>query len=666
MKRIFIIFSLSLLTSALAIAQTLESQTYPKGIYLFCGKDIPRNFFYLIEKQNASGLWAKAAELRAPQNAVALKANILRLPDFFTSTMTLPTERADFFWERLSLSTTIDSLALVTADPKIMAAVGCGWFDDGVAASGEYRYRVTKVYRTDSIALGEISSRFPENNFKAKLKTALSEPEETHVTLYYELNDAKNIGDVILYRSRLMENNYQVTPTRTVYTSLNGRMVAMLSDESVAKGMAYNYVAIPRDRLGNLGTPSDTAQVYNLKNLSDIGIIDSFKIVGDKAKKGFMLTWAMKSDFYIHSYEIFRSKDYDSGYKSIATLPASESSFLDIHDINFGEIYFYYIVVNNGFGDNVPSAPTPAVLEGAQMNFLPPQNLIAELHGNVVHLSFASVDDDTWGYQVFRAEGYTGELKQIASISVSKLQKADGEHPVMVFTDTLAQSHMPQTLSYAVADINSSYNYSPLSERVAIQYSGGMMSAPSNVEAQLRGDRILVLWNDAAKTHPYIGGYQLWRSEVKGETESEAQLIATLDFEQNNYIDTLIIPGTHYRYRVESVGLEGETSDRSLHAGIAVPKELPLPPGQVSAIAADNRILLRWDNPLDPSIQSIRVYRSTTSVQAALLKELPADQSTFEDKTAKPGEQYFYNVLTVNNRGEESKADVPVSGRIRR
>jgi len=665
MKRILFIISLSLLAVVPANAQTPEARTYPNGIYIFCGKEIPRNFYYLIEKQDASGSWVKAAELRAPQNAAALKANLLRLPDFFAATMPLPTDLADLLWKRLSLSSSADSLFTYTADPKIMASLGCGWFDDGIAASGNYRYRLSKVYRTDAIALGEISRSFPENNYKGTLNTIRFVPEGTHVTLYYALSDTLLTNSVILYRSRLQENNYKPIPARASFTMLSGKTVAVVRDESVAKGMAYSYAAVPRDVLGNMGTPSDTVQVYNLTSMTDIGIVKSFKAVADKEKKGIMLTWEMTSDLHIMGYEIFRSKEYETGYERIATLPAETSSYFDYFGINYGEAYFYYMVVNNGFGGNVPTAPTPVALEGSKKNFLPPQDFQAELHGNVVHLTFASVDSDTWGYRIFRGEGYTGELTQIASLSVSHQLSADANRSVALFTDTLTLSHTPQTYSYAVADVNSSYNVSPLSERVTVQYSGGMMPAPSNVEALLRNDRILVVWNDMAKIHPYISGYNLWRSTMSGETEAEAQLIATLTYEQNNYTDTLVTPATHYRYSVESIGINGESSGRSLHAGITVPRQLPLPPGQVSALVADNRILLRWDNSLDPSVQSIRVYRAAANAQATLLKELPANLNTFEDKTAKKGEQYYYYVVTVNGRGEESRADEPVSARLR-
>jgi hypothetical protein len=668
MKRILFIISFSLLTNVLALAQmpqALQARAYPNGIYIFCGKEIPRNFYYLVEKQDASGAWLRAAELRAPQSAAALKASLLQLPGFFTASMRLPIDRADFFWERQGRSSDIDSLLMFTADPKVLAAVGCAWFDDGIAA-GEYHYRVSKVYRTDAIALGEVSKRFPDNEYKGSLKTVRSEPEEMAVALYYSVSDPRSTGDVVLYRSRLMENNYQAMPARPTYASLDGQVVAVLRDESVARGMAYSYVAVPRDALGNMGTPSDTIQVYNLKNLADIGIVSSFKAVGDKEKKGIMLSWDMNSDFYIHGYEIFRSQDLESGYKSIITLPAGETSYLDSYGIEFGQVYFYYMVVNNGYGNNVRTPATPVALVGQKDNFLPPQNLSAELRDNVVHLSFTSVDPDTWGFQIFRGEGYMGELTQIGAFSIPQRSLVNGEYPMLSFTDTLIKTPLPQTYSYAVTDLNSSNLPSPMSERVSIQYSGGMLPAPSNMEAQLRGDYVWVLWSDVIQMYPYVSGYRLWRSVVSGETESEAQLIATLPAEQNNYVDSLIIPGAYYRYSTEVVGVNNEISGRSLYVGVAVPRQLPLPPGRVFAMATESSILLQWDLPLDPGIKALRIYRAISNAAPSLLKELPANQTRYEDRSAKQDEQYYYYVVTVNQRGEESRADEPVSARIRK
>ena len=658
MKRIILIIAV-LLPSILGFAQSLESKAYPTGIYIFCGREIPRNFHYLIEKKSATGEYDTVAVLRAPQNAIALRANLLNLPDYLQAIMPIPTELAEHFLKRANLSPNIDSLHAYKYDPKILAAIGCGWFDDGISTEGTYHYRISKVYRTDAVVLGELSQPFPENGFRGKLTTVRFEPAITHITLNYRVSDNSQTSGVALFRSRFMEKDYQIVPAETSYASLSGEMVAVVRDESVAKGMTYSYVAVPFDALGNFGIASDTINVYNFNNMSDIGILEEFNVVADKEKKGVHLNWKMTSDFYIHSYEIYRSKDYDGEYQRVVTLPADADSFFDEVQIDYGDAYFYYMVVSNGYGANLPSARTPVILEGDRENFMPPQNLVATLTDNVVQLSFASVDPNTKGYQIFRGEGYLGELSLIASFSTF-----DG---FAEYYDTLALSVKPTIYSYAVADVNSSFKVSPLSERVTVQYSGGLLPIPANVIAQLRDNEIFIVWDDMHNQNAFISGYNVWRTALENDkTIEEAKIIATTNHNENAYFDKEIIPGKHYRYEIESVALDGETSSRSLHVGVIVPQQLPLSPSQVTAFPTDNSVILRWDNPFDESIQSVRIYRATLNAKETMLKELPADNNTYEDKTVKKGEQYFYNVVTVNKRGEECKRDEPVGVRVRK
>ena len=696
MKRIFII--LLVLSPVIAgnaqNVQSPSSRAYPTGIYIFCGKEIPRNFHYLIEKKSAAGAWENVAEVRAPQNAVGFKANLLNLPPYFMAMMPFEYELADSLWKRQIAAPDVYSLYAYAYDPKIVASMGCGWFDDGLKNEGNLQYRISRVMKEESIVLGELNQRFPENQYKGTLKTIRFDPSPDlgQITLYYGVTDSVSTYKARLYRSRLMENEYIEVSADAAYATMNDRIVAIIRDETATKGFAYNYFAIPYDALGNLGMPSDTIAAYNLTNRSDIGLLTEFTAVGEKEKKGVALKWEMTSDYFILGYELFRSKNYDGDYQLIATLPANVNSYFDNFNIDPGEAYFYYMTVNNGFGANVPSARIPVILEGDVINFMPPQNLEATVSGNVVELKFQNLKADTRGYQIFRGEGYLGELSLIATMSVAapspppsegagggSSEEAEGGN-IVIFNDTLSISYRPKTYSYAVADVNSSYDISPLSDRVSIQWSGGMITSPSGLDVQLRGDEIFVMWDDMTQINAFVSGYNLYRSTVslppspseepppapsKGGVESKPEIIATLNYDANGYFDKDIIPGKHYRYYVETIDMNGELSGVGLHAGIFVPLRPPLPPGQVTAIAADNSILLRWDNPFDENIKSIRIYRAALNAAASLLKELPADQTAFEDQTAKPSEQYFYYVVTVNGRGEESRADEPVSGRIR-
>ena len=658
MKRILFILSIALLSSASLSAQSPSGRTYPNGIYLFCGNEIPRTFYYLIERRDAAGLWQNVAKRQAPQNAAELKSNLLGLPAFFSSNLSLPYDRSDYLWDLQRKSFTTDSLLVFALDPKILAAVGCGWFDDGLQPGQAYQYRISRVIRKDTIVLGEVYQHFPDNKYRGRLDILQFIPNGDEITLYYGLTDSVSTQGLKLYRSRFKENNYSEVPVSSGFTDLNDRTVAVVSDESVATGMAYSYVAVPYDNLGNLGSPSDTINIYNLTKIADMGIVTEMNAVGDKEKRGVTLSWKMKTDSYVQFYEVYRSKNYDKGYERIVTLPAERTTYFD-DEIDPTVAYYYFVTMNNGFTTSLPSARVQVILEGGKANIIPPQNLVADLQGNVVTLTFNTIEPDTRSYQIFRGEGYTGDLSLYASL--------DAVDSVATFRDVLAQTIEPQTFSYAVADVNSSNSVSPLSQRVSIQYSGGMLPVPNRIDAQLRGREIFVIWDDVSKQNAFVAGYNLWRSTIdpEGKTEEEARIVASLSYQENSYTDTLLIPGKHYRYVVESVDINGETSSKSMQAGIRVPQQLPLAPGQVSAFASGERIQLSWDNPLDPSIRNIRVYRAATGAEATLLKELPADESNFEDLTAQKGVQYYYFVITVNTRGEESKWDEPVGGKIR-
>ena len=660
MKKILFIISIALIIGAPLRAQFPTGRAYPGGIYVFCGKELPRYFYYSVEKKDASGNWKKVAELRAPQNEAELKANLLKLPASIRESMPLPVERSASLWTLISKSLTADSLYVYAADPKIMSVVGCGWFDDGLSTPGTYQYRVSKVTSKETEVLSEVSQRFPENSYTGTLEILQFTPRGAEIALYYGLSDTTTTSVLKLYRGHLQEKDYHETPSTTSYTTLNGRTVALVRDNSVIKGMAYSYVAVPYDVIGNKGTPSDTINVYNITNITDIGIATKLHAVADKATGGVTVNWEFSTEANAQRYELYRSKDFDGDYERIATLPSDVKTYID-RDIDPAEVYYYFVVMHNGFGSSVPSARAPVILEGDKSNFLPPQNLTASLQGNQVHLSFGSSEEpETRSYQVYRGEGFTGPVSLIASI--------ESPDSIVHYVDTLPPSVTPKTYSYAVADVNSSYHISPLSERASIQYSGGMLPVPSRVTAQLRGDEILVVWDDMSKQNIAVAGYNVWRSIVdgKGQTIEAPAIVATPAYYQNNYIDTQIVPGKHYRYALESFDVNGEKSSQSLHVGIAVPAQPPLAPGQVSAFASADRVLLRWDNPADPSVASIRVYRATQNAAAVKLQDLPADKDTYEDKTAQKGEQYFYYVVTVNTRNEESRSDSPVSAKIRK
>jgi len=115
------------------------------------------------------------------------------------------------------------------------------------------------------------------------------------------------------------------------------------------------------------------------------------------------------------------------------------------------------------------------------------------------------------------------------------------------------------------------------------------------------------------------------------------------------------------------VGLNtADVSSFSRNASILIPQQTTINPGNVTAIAAQNKIVIKWDLPADSSLKIIRIYRAGANQKASLLKDLPATVEQFEDTGIEVNIMYYYFITTVNGKNKESKPTNPVSAKVRR
>jgi len=659
-NRIITVLIIAIMSGGLS-AQNLTGRAYKTGNYIFCGKDLPKHFSYLIEKKSSTDTtWKTVAELKSPLNEAECKAAIMELPQAIASLTTVEDASIHLFWQRLQTVLVSDSLYAYAFDPRYQSAAGIAWFDNNLKQPGDYHYRVSKLSKSGTksrVSEGTIS--FPGNPFNGTLRAARFQLAGNAIDISYEVNDSLNTAGVILYRSLYKQNKFIEINPSLLFTKQKNRIVALVTDASVIKGLTYSYYAIPFDALGNRGRATDTLNIYNVSKQSDIGIITSFDATPITERQGVELKWNLKSNLNTTSIEVFRSLSYDGAYKNIASLPPSATHYFDASRLKPATTYYYYIAINNGYGNSLPSARTPAILKGNKRNFLPPQNLTISRKENVVSLTFHRLDRDTRGYYVYRADGYVAPLQQLPRILLST-------DSIVKYNDTLPKTTTSAVYSYAVASENTSYNISPQTERVNVRYSGGMLPIPNKINAMLIQKAIFVTWENMSDVNSAVSGYKIFRKSDVNDLETEPErVIATTTNTNNNYTDTLLVDGRHYSYRVQSLGLDStDVSSLSMPVGVLFPEILPLQPGLVSAIAANTKILLKWTLPADPSLSKIKIYRATENQMAELIKELPLSIETFEDTAAQPGTTYFYYIITVNKKGKESKPTDPVSAKL--
>lgn len=647
------------LWQAISLAQTKpEARAYQTGNYIFCGNEIPKNFTYLIERKEGEN-WQTIAQLKAPQSETECMAALMQLPPSLAAITTIDEATVAFIWKRIQQSDVIDSIYAYSNDPRYQHMSQTACFDNEIEKAGTYTYRIQKLNKSgNQLAVSEVSVEFPSKIPVSKIKPVRFKLNESSISISYTIADQTSVGGIKLFRSNYLRNNFTVIPTQLIYTNEKGQMVAVLNDNTATKGLTYSYVAQPYDVLGNPGNTTDTLNIYFANNTANAGIISNFKATSIPEKGGNMLSWEINQKMNVKTINLYRSNTFDGPYQFIASLKPGANEYFDSQNLSPAIAYYYYATINNGYTESLPSARFTAILEGKRTNLLPPQDLNIEREGNIVTLNFRKLGTDTKGYYIYRGDGYVAPLKQLPRMLIST-------DTLLIYTDTLPQTINSMVYSYAVASVNTSYNVSPQSNRVSIAYSGGRLPAPLNVTAMEQNDGIMIKWSNAAGLHAGVSEYRVFRKAMQNNKEIEPEkVIATTAFNQNFYIDKNVQPGRYYSYRVQCIGSDTlDTGAMSMPGNILYKTDALLQPGDITCIPSDGKIILKWTLPIDESLVSSLIYRSTEKGQASLLKELDKNISEYEDRSAKKNEQYYYFVVLKYSVERTSKPSDAVSGK---
>lgn len=640
-------------------AQSNTSRAFQSGNYIFCGKELPKKFSYLIEKELGTNNWKSVAELKAPVNIAECKARMMQLPSSLAELTSIDANIINFVWKRIEKSNQLDSLYMYSVDPRYQSIAGVAWFDTDIKLPGQYRYRINKLSRAGVITkLNEITVAFPAEPFKGKAKPVRYKFHDNSIDLSYDVSDKENTLGLKLFRANYLQKNYLEISPSVYFTSQKEKMVALLTDNSAIKGFTYSYLAVPYDFLGNTGIASDTLNIYYLAKPADLGLITNFEVKPKPEQGGNLLKWIYNAKTNVASIEVFRSNSYTDNYKRIASLSATQNEYFDALRISPAITYYYYISINNGMGNSLPSARVPAILMGNKQNLIPPQDLTISRKDRIVTLQFRKVGHDVRAYYIYRGDGYIAPLIQHPRMLLST-------DSLLTFNDTLPLSVSPSVYSYAVASVNTSYSISPMSERVNTSFSGGRLPIPDNLNAVLRNNEIFVSWSDVAKLNSAITGYQIFRKTSRNNQVIEPEkLIATTDFETNFFVDKMVSDNHYFTYRIQSVGTDTtDLSSLSLPTGAVYPKNVLLQPGEVLAMAADKKILLKWTLPQNEPITSVFIYRAIENGNPELINESIGNIESFEDLTAKKGVRYYYFIKLKYKNNQESDPTDAVSAK---
>ena len=155
------------------------------------------------------------------------------------------------------------------------------------------------------------------------------------------------------------------------------------------------------------------------------------------------------------------------------------------------------------------------------------------------------------------------------------------------------------------------------------------------------------------RPHPNarINGYAIDRSDARGVEWKEIKSIqGRLNAE---YIDTDLSDGATYYYRVRAITFDNLSTPPSEVVKV-VTKLLPPEIKNLTATTnVPNLITLRWDASPLQDLNHYNIYRSTTK-EGHYEYYVKLHGTTWNDKTTKDGESFYYQVTAVDNDGLES------------
>jgi fibronectin type 3 domain-containing protein len=321
--------------------------------------------------------------------------------------------------------------------------------------------------------------------------------------------------------------------------------------------------------------------------------------------------------------------------------------YLD-QDVVAGTTYYYRVSGTNLVGEGPLSNEVSATPLGVPSA---PQNLVADAEyfegypdpsdGTwVMHLSWSPPASDGGtaiiGYNIYRGTTSGGEAFLTAVGNVASYQDNAVVAGVTYYYRISAANAIGEgDMSAEASDTTAS----PPGPPILVQAVGGV-------------GQITVSW-----TQPlYNGGTPITGYEIyRGTTSNGETYLASVGSSIRSYVDSAVVAGTTYYYKVRAVNAVGPGSYSSEVSAVSIAG--PSAPQNLVATAGAQQVVLTWSAPASDggsAITSYKIYRGTSSNGETYLTSVSSSLLTYTDTGLTAGTRYYYKVTAVNAVGESS------------
>lgn len=627
----------------------------PQGIYLYLGNEFPDDFAYRISRKTSArnSEYEEVTVVRQPTSQAQLTENILTYNGLIPNLPLLSTDDSYRLWDHTLRYDDIDSL-LVANGAVTYLSLGVAYLDTAAQQGESYQYLVEKVrggqafssQETEPVTYGTIPDFPPVDFFNHHYDSDLS------LQMQWLLFERSTVSGFNIYRRDNLQGGFSQLSIPMMATMNVDSTFIIFQDSTVDRFQVYEYYLRPYDHFGNLGEPTDTVKRSSFSDY-DFPYLQSFDAVGLENRQ-MRISWRLDEQKpFIRSIQVMRSMVFDSGFVQIAEVPPTDTVFIDHVPVAM-ENYYYRLILNGPDEVSIPTMATAGLYEESEQPE-PPTNISVEPTETGANLRWEDLQNNVYGFYVYRMQGFSNELEQISSLIHPDTSRQ------YIYADTSTVLRGNQHYSYAVKTENDGYLLSNFSDTVSVRPNiPTEVSTPTGLRTRKDGKSVYLFWNDLQNVQTDVMGYRVYRQSNR---QDSLQLLVEFPATANHFRDTTTEEGYAYRYAIQALDFFGAESSLSRPAQVDLYLNLPVPPSGIKAHSTGDGIRISWGEVRQPRLRQYHLYRYVPGENPLQIAEIPQGQFGYTDQTTQSGKLYFYYLTSVNNAQMEGSSSESVSVR---
>ncbi|GGM96062.1 hypothetical protein GCM10010967_31990 [Dyadobacter beijingensis] len=657
MKTIIRILTLFCLGTAALQAQKPQAIGGPYGVFIQIDKLLhgPQYVIERLETGKNKPEWqpvcttgkgpANAAELTARLTVLAAKNPLYQLPNDSLTTL---------LFDRYRNVAHADSLGGYGSNPQYLEALGLGFLDTGVQQGLRYDYRLRALGAREGVYHNPGTVSVPGAKLATTARSVSRHTDGRTVSIQYLIKKPNPyIAGARVLRAAFGQTGFEECGAEWGFRKgERDSLFLVVTDPNVRRKMLYSYVVYLQDFVGNESAASDTLTLANLRAQDEIPVIHRISTRSVESDNAITVSWELSSVKDLRAVEIWRSEDFDTGFKRVGVAAATDTAYTD-HAVEPVQGYYYQVRLNGTYESSPASVKVSGMLKANRPALLAPAHFQLTETQDSLTFRWEAADFDTHGYYIYFAAGQTDTLQQFSDMIPA--------HAALKYQIPVQKLAIGVAYRWAVVAVNTSYNQGPMSNEL---YSEPRfptrLATPLNPELIDQPGNAWLVWENMKAIDPYTLGYIIERKAENEKAFKEIYRQHAEDQARNHYADSTVKQGVHYSYRIRAYGMGGRLSAFSTEIGYYQPHDAVLPVHGLNVATTNRGVLVSWDAPLAKPDKYL-VYRYTEKTEKPRLVSAPlGTQTGYIDRDAVAGVGYYYHVVAVGTDNRESAPTDPV------